>query len=601
VHFQSFGGFLAQFIQDLKRTHSCGALTQSDIKKEVVLMGWVDVRRDHGGVIFIDLRDREGITQVVFNPETNKEVHELGHHLRSEYVMAIKGKVTARPADMVNKNLPTGAIEIMVDEFAVLNRSETPPFPIEDRLNVGEETRLKYRYIDLRRPGLRNNMILRHKVLQASRNFLDRNNFLEIETPFLTKSTPEGARDFLVPARVYPGKFYALPQSPQLFKQLLMVAGMERYFQIVRCFRDEDLRADRQPEFTQIDVEMSFVSQDDVIAMMEGLIQSVWQEAKGIKLKTPFVHMTYQEAMDKYGLDAPDLRFGLELIDVTDVFAKTSFKVFQQAAKTGVIKVINVKGKADMSRKDLDDLTKFVGVYGAKGLAWIKNDGDNWQSPIVKFFSDKEKAALAEKTNFEEGDLLLFGADSLKVVNDALGHLREQLGEKLGLIKDGEDSFVWIVDFPLFEYDAAAKRHIAIHHPFTAPKMDDVSLLDSEPLKVRSDAYDLVLNGNEIGGGSIRIHNSEIQKKVFNLLNISDQEAQEKFGFLLEALSFGAPPHGGLAFGLDRIVMLLAGADSIRDVIAFPKTQKGVCPLTDAPSSVKAEQLLELGVKVNKK
>jgi len=590
---------VAQFVHDISRTHSCGALTKADIGKEVVLMGWVDVRRDHGGVIFVDLRDREGMTQVIFNPEINEEVHKLGRFLRNEYVMAVKGKVVERPAGMVNAKLKSGEIEVHVIEFEVLNPSKNPPFMIQDEVTVSEEMRLKYRYLDLRRKGLRDNMILRHWVMQGTRHYLSHHGFIEVETPFLTKSTPEGARDYLVPARLYPGHFYALPQSPQLFKQLLMVAGMERYFQIVRCFRDEDLRADRQPEFTQIDLELSFINQNDLIKVMEGLIQAIWREAKGIELSLPFPRITYQESMERFGLDAPDMRFGLELVEVTDVLRETQFKVFAETLEQkGIIKAINVKGGAGLSRKNLDELASFVGVYGAKGMVSIKNSEEGWQSSAAKFFSEKEKKALTEKTQFEKGDLLIFVAAPTKIANDALGNLRERLGEQLGLIDSKSLKFVWVVDFPLFDYDTVAKRHVAIHHPFTSPKPEDIAFLDSEPLKVRSNAYDLVLNGNEIGGGSIRIHDSATQKKVFQLLNIGDEEAQEKFGFLLEALSFGAPPHGGIAFGLDRIIMLMTGATSIRDVIAFPKTQKGVCPLTEAPSLVKAEQLEELGLRL---
>jgi aspartyl-tRNA synthetase len=592
---------MIQFIQDLKRTHHCNALRASEVGKEVVLFGWVATRRDHGGVMFVDLRDREGITQLVFNPENNPQIHELAKDLRSEYVLGIKGKVRPRPEGMANSKLPTGQIEVIVEEFEVFNRAKTPMFPIEDTVEVNEELRLKYRYLDLRRRPMLKNMKVRHQVMQAARRYLEGQGFLEIETPILAKSTPEGARDYLVPSRIYPGKFFALPQSPQLFKQILMVAGMERYMQIVRCFRDEDLRADRQPEFTQIDLELSFVSQEEVLSIMEGLVASIWKEAGGIELALPFPRMSYKEAMDRYGLDAPDTRFELELKEVTEVFRKTSFKVFADTiGRGGIIKAINVKGKSDLSRSELDELTQFVAIYGAKGLAWIKVQENEWQSPIVKFFSDEEKEGLKKTLGMEAGDLVLFVADKPKIVNDALGNLRENLGAKLKLIDENKLRFLWIVDFPLFEYDEAEKRHVAIHHPFTSPKPADLPFLDSEPLKARANAYDLVLNGNEIGGGSIRIHSMEVQKKVFNLLGISEPEAHEKFGFLLEALSFGAPPHGGIAFGLDRITMLLTGTESIRDVIAFPKTQKAVDPMTEAPSEVAAKQLLELGIKVSK-
>ncbi|MFO1519860.1 MAG: aspartate--tRNA ligase [bacterium] len=592
---------MQKFIQELKRTHHCAALKGSDMGKEVVLFGWVATRRDHGGVMFVDLRDREGITQLVFNPQTNDKIHDLAKDLRSEYVLGIRGKVERRPEGMTNTKLPTGEIEVIVSDFEVFNRSKTPPFPIEDQVEVNEELRLKHRYLDLRRTPMQNNLKVRHKVMQATRRYLDGHGFLEIETPFLAKSTPEGARDYLVPSRIYPGKFFALPQSPQLFKQILMVSGMERYVQIVRCFRDEDLRADRQPEFTQIDLEMSFISQDDILQLMEGLVTQIWKEAGGVDLQTPFPRMSYAEAMDRYGLDAPDTRFGLELKEVTDVFRKTSFKVFADTiARGGILKAINVKGKADLSRSELDELTQFVAIYGAKGLAWIKVQENEWQSPIVKFFSDEEKEGLKKTLGMETNDLVVFVADKPKVVNDSLGNLREHLGKKLGLIDESKLNFLWVVDFPMFEYDEAEKRHVAIHHPFTSPKPSDLPLLETEPLKARANAYDLVLNGNEIGGGSIRIHAMEVQKKVFNLLGITDAEAEVKFGFLLEALQYGAPPHGGIAFGLDRIVMLLTGTESIRDVIAFPKTQKAVCLMTEAPSEVSAKQLLELGIKISK-
>lgn len=593
---------MAKFIQELKRTHSCGGLRAANVGEDVVLFGWVGTRRDHGGVMFVDLRDREGITQIVFNPEINDQIHELAKVLRSEYVLGIKGKVERRPEGMANSKLPTGEIEVKVNEFEVFNSAKTPPFPIEDDIDVHEDIRLKYRYIDLRRNKMQKNLIVRHKVMQATRKYLDDQGFLEIETPMLAKSTPEGARDYLVPSRVYPGKFFALPQSPQLFKQLLMVSGFERYMQITKCFRDEDLRADRQPEFTQIDLEMSFVSREDVIEVMEGLIKEIWKAGAGIELKTPFPRLSYQDSMDRYGLDAPDTRFALELQEITDVFKNTQFKVFANViSKGGIIKAIKIEKGAEFSRSEIDEMEKQTAIYGAKGMAWIKVQAEEWQSPIVKFFSDEEKAALKNKLSMQEGDLVVFCADKPKVVNDALGNLREFLGAKLKLIDSKQLNFVWVLDFPMFDYDEADKRHVAVHHPFTSAKPEDLKLLDTDVLKAKANAYDLVLNGNEIGGGSIRIHSMEIQKKVFALLGIGEEEAREKFGFLLDALDYGAPPHGGIAFGLDRLTMLLTGTDSIRDVIAFPKTQKAVCPMTEAPSEVAAKQLLELGIKINPK
>lgn len=588
-----------KFIEQLKRSHHCNQLKKEDIGKEAILMGWVATRRDHGGLIFVDLRDRSGITQIVLNPDVDQKAHELGKHLRSEYCMAIRGKVRARPDGMANPKLATGDIEVLVEEFEVLNRSKTPPFEIADNIDTNEDVRLKYRYLDLRRKPLMMNLILRSQVSQIVRQYLTEQGFLEIETPFLTKSTPEGARDYLVPSRVHQGQFYALPQSPQLFKQLLMVAGFEKYFQIVRCFRDEDLRADRQPEFTQIDAEMSFVGQEDVLTVMEGLVVRLWKEVKGVKLATPFLRLPYDECMEKYGLDAPDLRFGLELKVVTEIFKNTGLKVFASIiGEGGIIQALKVPGKADLTRKEIDDFTKFVGIYGAKGLAYIKILENEWQSPITKFLTAEEKQALQQQLDLQVGDIVFFGAGSKKIVHDSMGHLRKKLGVRLGLAKPGDYKFAWVVDFPLFQWDAEEKRYQAIHHPFTAPKPEHLELLDRDPAAIKSNAYDLVLNGSEIGGGSIRIHDPEIQSRVFSTLKISKEEATEKFGFLLEALQYGAPPHGGIAFGLDRLIMLLTNSESLRDVIAFPKTQKATDPMTEAPSNVDPKQLLELGIAV---
>ncbi len=584
-----------------KRTHTCGELRASDVGKTVTLNGWVDRRRDLGGLIFIDLRDRYGKTQVVFSPQHSNQAYQIAKELKSEFVISVTGKVERRPKGAENPSLPTGEIDILADEVQILSKSETPPFLIEDDINVSEELRLRYRYLDLRRPIMQSNLITRHRMAQVVRRYFDENGFIEIETSFLVKSTPEGARDFLVPSRLHPGKFYALPQSPQLYKQILMVAGFDRYFQIVRCFRDEDLRADRQPEFTQIDVEMSFVTEEDIFNIVEGLIFRLMKEIKGIEIQLPFPRISYVDAIEKYGTDKPDLRFDLEIVNATDIFKTTEFKVFREAIENGgLICGLNLPGCANFSRKQIDELASFVKGLGAGGLVHFKVENGEVESPVAKYFTKISLQKLKERMNSQDGDLIILISDQPQKVYSILGSLRLEMGKRLNLIDEDKFKFVWIVDFPLLEWDEEEKRWVSVHHPFTSPKLEDLHLLDSEPGKVRARAYDLVLNGNEIAGGSIRIHNAELQRKIFKLLGISDEEAKKKFGFLLEAFKYGAPPHGGIAFGFDRLVMLFTGMKSIRDVIAFPKTSSALSLMDEAPSEVDPKQLDELHIQLKR-
>ncbi|MBN2063134.1 MAG: aspartate--tRNA ligase [Deltaproteobacteria bacterium] len=583
-----------------ERTHDCGALRAENIGMDAVLMGWVNSRRDLGNLIFIDLRDRGGMTQIVFDPQVGTDAHERAHILRNEWVLAVKGKVTARLEGQNNPSMPTGDVELHVTEIRILNETKVPPFQVDGIVDASETLRAKYRYLELRRPKVMANFQRRHDVAVCTRDFLNRNGFMEVETPFLTKSTPEGARDYLVPSRINKGMFYALPQSPQLFKQLLMISGFDRYYQIARCFRDEDLRSDRQPEFTQIDLEMSFAGEEAVMNIFEGLIAELFSKVIGKEISRPIPRLAYRDALERFGTDRPDLRFGMDLTDITDLVKDSNFKVFRNVAeKGGRIKAILVEqGASLLSRKILDELSGFASGLGAKGLLWVKLSGGGWQSPIAKFFQDKERENITGRMKAVEGDIILIVGDDPSIVNQSMGNLRLELARRLGLIEDNEHAFLWITGFPLFEYNEKEGRLDAVHHPFTAPLEEDIHLLTNEPEKMRSRAYDLVLNGVEIGGGSVRIHNIDLQEKIFRILGIPSEEAERKFGFFLEALRYGAPPHAGMAIGFDRMVAIMSGVESIREVIAFPKTQSATCPLTDAPSAVDEDQMMELGLKI---
>lgn len=584
-----------------KRTMYCGLVTEEFLNEKVTLKGWVHNRRDLGGLIFVDLRDREGIVQIVFNPDFSEEALQVAETVRSEYVVEVEGVVTKRDADTINPKIKTGQVEVQVSNIEIINKSETPPFSInEENVNVDENIRLKYRYLDLRRQELAQTFKMRHQTTRSIRQYLDNNGFFDIETPVLTKSTPEGARDYLVPSRVHEGEFYALPQSPQLFKQLLMISGFDKYYQIVKCFRDEDLRADRQPEFTQVDIEMSFVDQEDIIAMGEDMLRKVVKDVKGIDVSGPFPRMTYAEAMDRFGSDKPDTRFGMELINVSQLGKEMNFKVFKDTVdNNGEIKAIVAKDAANKyTRKDMDALTEFVNIYGAKGLAWVKVVDDGLSGPIARFFEDANVETLKQLTEAKPGDLVMFVADKPNVVAQSLGALRIKLAKELGLIDESKLNFLWVTDWPLLEYDEDAKRYVAAHHPFTSPKREDIEKLDTEPENVQANAYDIVLNGYELGGGSIRIHDGELQQKMFEVLGFTNEQAQEQFGFLLDAFKYGAPPHGGIALGLDRLVMLLTNRTNLRDTIAFPKTASATCLLTDAPGEVSDKQLQELSLRI---